>query len=73
MVDLFTQYKDRLWGRYGFSNALNPSKNWFDKDVIGIDLGMMLLAIENHRTGLIWKLMSGHPVAKRGLKAAGFA
>jgi hypothetical protein len=72
MVDMFTHYKSKLWGRYGFSNAFNPSKNWFDTDVIGIDLGMMLLAIENRRSGLIWKLMGSHPVAKLGLKAAGF-
>jgi hypothetical protein len=73
LTDLFTHYRPRLWGRYGFSNAFNPKKDWYDEDVIGIDLGMMLLAIENHRSGLIWKRMTAHPVGKKGLRAAGFA
>jgi hypothetical protein len=72
LTDYWTHYRERLWGRYGFSNAFNPIKNWYDEDVIGIDLGMMILAIENHRTGLIWKLMADHSVTKNGLKAAGF-
>ncbi|GAB4453402.1 MAG: glucoamylase family protein [Armatimonadaceae bacterium] len=72
MMDYWEHYRDRLWGRYGFSNAFNVVKNWYDEDVIGIDLGMMILAIENHRSGLIWKLMHAHPVGKKGLTAAGF-
>jgi hypothetical protein len=65
------QYSDKIWGRYGFSNALNTSKNWYDKDVIGIDLGMALLAIENQRSEFVWKATSKHPVIKKGLKKAG--
>lgn len=68
---LWERHRDRIWGRYGFSNAFNVDKNWFDKDVIGIDLGMMLLAIENHRSGLVWRLMRGHPAVQKGLAAAG--
>jgi hypothetical protein len=70
-LDLYNAYKDRAWGRHGFSNALNPTKGWFDGDVIGIDLGMMLLALENRRSGLIWRLMAGHPATKKALAAAG--
>lgn len=65
------QHRARIWGRYGFSNAFNMDKNWYDPDVIGIDLGMMLLALENHRSGLVWRLMASHPGVKRGLEAAG--
>ena len=39
------------------ANAFNIDRDWFDRDVIGIDLGMELLAIENHRSGLVWTLM----------------
>ena len=39
--------------------------------VIGIDLGMALIAIENYRSGLIWKLMASHPSTGRALTAAG--
>ena len=72
VIALYKDYKSKIWGRYGFANAFNVDKNWYDSDVLGLDLGMMLLAIENARSGLIWKLMQGHPVAQRGLKAAGF-
>jgi hypothetical protein len=40
--------------------------------VIGIDLGMMLLATENARSGLIWRLMKNSGFVQRGLTAAGF-
>jgi hypothetical protein len=62
----------RIWGRFGYSDSFNLDRTWFAPDVIGIDLGMALLAIENHRTGLIWKLMRSHASTARAMKAAGF-
>lgn len=61
----------KAWGRYGFPNGYNPTANWESPDVIGIDLGMMLLAIENVRTGLPIKLSASHPAIKRGYQRAG--
>lgn len=69
---LQSRFGEKITGRYGLSNALNADKNWWDPDVIGIDLGMALLAWENHRSGLIWKLMREHPFVQKGLSAAGF-
>ena len=40
--------------------------------VIGIDLGMELLAIENHRTGLVWALMDSFYSIPWARRAAGF-
>ncbi|MEZ0324485.1 MAG: glucoamylase family protein, partial [Fimbriimonas sp.] len=51
---------------------VNPSRDWVDPDVIGIDLGMMLLAVENRRSGLIWKLSNSSPAIKRGYERMGF-
>ena len=68
---MYTTYGAKLWGRFGFANAFNLTKNWFGQDVIGIDLGMALLAIENERTGLFWKRMETHPAAKRAFARAG--
>lgn len=68
---LKARYAERLWGRYGFSDAFNLDRNWFDTDVIGIDLGMGLLALENYRSGLIWDLIASHPATQRALAAAG--
>jgi hypothetical protein len=72
VVSLYDDYRSKIWGRYGFANAFNVDKDWYDPDVIGIDLGMMLLAAENARSGLLWKHMHGHPAIRRGLAAAGF-
>ena len=70
--NLWRKHGTQLWGRYGFSNAFDVDKGWYDTDVIGIDLGMMLLATENARTGLVWRLLKSDPVLKRGSTAAGF-
>jgi hypothetical protein len=72
LVALQKRFGEKITGRYGLSNALNADKNWFDQDVIGIDLGMALLAWENSKTGLLWKLVGEHPYLRRGLTAAGF-
>lgn len=69
---IYDRYHQHLWGRYGFGNAFNVDRNWWDKEVIGIDLGMMLNALENHRSGLIWSLTAKIPAIQRGLKQAGF-
>src|SRR5579884_193396 len=68
----YTQYGDKIWGRYGFADAFNVDRNWYDPDVIGIDLGMALLAIEDARTGLIWKLVASNPATTVALQRAGF-
>ncbi|HWE53176.1 MAG TPA: glucoamylase family protein [Bryobacteraceae bacterium] len=67
-----TRYRDRAWSRYGFVNALNPLKNWFDPGVIAIDTGITLLMAENLRTGFIWETFMKSPEARRGLERAGF-
>jgi hypothetical protein len=60
------------FGTYGFSNAINTSKKWIDPDVIGIDLGMMMLCVENYRTGYPMSLMGDSPVIANGMNRAGF-
>jgi hypothetical protein len=70
--ETYMRFGMNIWGRYGFSDSFNPLKNWFDKDVIGIDLGMALLAIEDVRTGLPWKLVAANPSTKTAFAKAGF-
>jgi hypothetical protein len=60
------------WTKYGFVNAFNPLKNWYDTDVIGIDTGIILLMAENLRTGFVWDTFMKSPEAKRGMDRAGF-
>lgn len=50
-----------------------PGLGWFDTDWLGIDQGPILAMIENHRSGLVWKMMRKNPHLRRGLMRAGFA
>ena len=67
---MYDAWRQQLFGRYGFGNAYNVNSNWFDADVIGIDLGMLLCNLENARSGLIWRILSGHPFMYRAYSAA---
>ncbi|MBM3214977.1 hypothetical protein FJZ36_08695 [Candidatus Poribacteria bacterium] len=65
-------YGSRVWGRYGFSDAFSPSREWWDQDTIGIDVGAALLMLANHRDELVWRLFMGVPAVQRGMRLAGF-
>jgi len=69
---MIERYGSRVWTRYGFVDAFHPQAGWYGPDVIGIDLGIMLLMAENLRTGSVWKTIMSTPEASQGLKAAGF-
>lgn len=60
------------WSTYGFVDAFNPLKNWYDTDVIGIDVGISVLMAENLRSGFVWRTFMKNPEAQRGMKRAGF-
>ena len=60
------------WTKYGFVNAFNPLKNWYDSDVIGIDTGIIMLMAENLRSRFVWDTFMKTPEAQRGMERAGF-
>lgn len=62
----------RAWSKYGFINAFNPLKQWYDPDVDGIDIGITMLMAENARTGFVWETFMKNPEPKRGMELAGF-
>ncbi len=66
-------YGTGAWCRYGFVNAFNPLKNWYDTDVVGIDTGITMLMAENLRTGFVWNTFMSNPEAERGFQRAGFS
>jgi hypothetical protein len=45
-----------LWGSFGFYDAFNKDANWTSPSFLAIDQGTMTPMIENHRTGLPWKM-----------------
>jgi len=52
---MYDKYGERIYGQYGFVDAFNPNTGWIDSDVIGINLGIVLLSAENLRTGSVWR------------------
>jgi len=64
---------DPVWGRYGFVDAFNPQTGWVAGDVLGIDQGISLVMVENHRSRLVWETFSVRaPEVRRGMQLAGF-
>ena len=69
---LHSRYAGRGWNRYGFADALNPDKNWYDADVLGIDLGIGMLMAENLRSGFVWQTFARNKEVTIALAKAGF-
>ena len=71
LKNMKNRYGNRCWSRYGFVNAFNPLKNWYDTDVVGIDTGITMVMIENLRTGFVWDTFMRNREARRGIERAG--
>jgi hypothetical protein len=65
-------YGDKAWTQYGFVDAFNPLNDWYDTDVVGIDVGISMVMAENARTGFVWETFMKNPEAQRGMDRAGF-
>jgi len=66
------KFGKKAWRRYGFVDAFNPLKNWYNPDVLGIDLGITLLMAENARTGFVWEQFMKNDPVRRAMERAGF-
>jgi hypothetical protein len=57
----------------GFNPTENPETGgWLSEGWYGLDQGLLVMMLENARTGLIWALMRDVPAIRRGLRRAGF-
>ena len=65
------QFGERIYGRYGFTDAFNPNNGWVNPDVIGIDVGITLLSAENLRTGFVWRYFMRNAEIPRAMRAVG--
>jgi hypothetical protein len=65
------KYGDRILGKYGFADAFNPQTGWVSTDALGLDVGIMLLAAENLRTGNLWNWFMANPEPQKAMKLAG--
>ncbi len=68
----YEKYGDRLLGKYGFYDAFSPQYDWFPQRYLAIDQGPVVVMIENHKTGLLWKLFMSSPEIQEGLTKLGF-
>ncbi len=66
----FFYYKlgDKTWTNYGFVDAFSLKDTWFASSTLAIDQGPIIIMIENHRSQLIWNLLTGCPEIKNGMK-----
>jgi hypothetical protein len=64
-------YYDRvgrvLWGVYGFRDAYNPTEGWVAPIFMGLNQAPIVVMIENHRSGLLWKLFMANPEIRPAL------
>jgi hypothetical protein len=76
----FTDLHLREKNPYGFKATFNPTfpakhgepYGWVTPYHFGLDQGPVVMMIENHRTGLLWRLMKRCPYIITGLRRAGF-
>jgi len=70
------RFGDQVYGRYGFTDAFRPNGGpklaWIDSDVIGINLGITLLSIENLRSENVWRWFMSNPEPRLALEQVGF-
>lgn len=68
-------YRDlgaKTWGIYGFRDGFNETDNWYEDANMGLNQAPVVVMIENHRTGLVWKNFMANPEIAPALKAIGF-
>jgi hypothetical protein len=67
------QFGDRVYGKYGFTSSVNLQNNFVSPLYVGIELGPMIMMIENARSGLIWDLYSRSPAMSNFVRRARMA
>jgi hypothetical protein len=68
---MLLQYGKKVYGRYGFVDAFNPTTGWVSRYVIGIDVGITLLSADDLRTASVWQWFMGNAEIDRALYFVG--
>jgi hypothetical protein len=69
---LLERHGEQVWGPFGFIDAFCEAQNWYADTFLAIDQGPIIVMMENHRTGLLWKLFMAVPEVQAGLRRLGF-
>ncbi|MAG94948.1 MAG: beta-glucosidase [Planctomycetaceae bacterium] len=64
---MYDTYGKETWQELGFCEAFNPTRNWYHRGYLGIDAGTVAPMLENHRSGLLWRLFMNAPEIKIAL------
>lgn len=88
LMAMKARYGDRLYARYGFKDAFNPSytfvdagsrsgtvdpaAGWVANDYLGIDQGPIVAMLANAKDDLVWRTMRKNPHIRNGLQRLGF-
>jgi hypothetical protein len=70
--NLYENYYEETFGKYGFYDAFSIQDNWFPQRYLAIDQGPIVVMIENHRSGLLWDLFMSSKEIQDGLDKLGF-
>jgi hypothetical protein len=69
----YVELGDRVIGKYGPYDAFSIQDGWFPTRYLAIDQGPVMVMIENHRSGLLWRLFMSCEEVHEGLKKLGFS
>lgn len=69
---LLSAHGTRLWKEFGFVDAFCDARGWTADTFLAIDQGPIVVMMENHRSGLLWKLFMSVPEVQAGLRALDF-
>lgn len=72
MRNFYENHNEVSWGPAGFYDAISCQYKASAKQYLAIDQGPMVAMIENHRSGLLWKLFMNAPEVRGGLLKLGF-
>ncbi len=63
-------YGATVYQKYGLVDAFNPLTHWTSSLVLGIDVGMTLIAAENSRSSSVWNSFMQNSAAKQAMLEA---
>ena len=62
----YREYRENLYGTFGFKDAFNLDKKWWSREYLGIDQGISVLMLENFLSeGGVWEKFMRLPAIQR--------
>ncbi|AMO55090.1 glucoamylase family protein [Endozoicomonas montiporae] len=72
---LYDKYQTKVYGGYGFYDSYNKDADWWSADhrkYVSLNPTSNVVALENHKTGLIWELYDKAPEIQEAYRRGGF-